>query len=220
MTSLGVTRGPRVLAVDLALGKTGVAAWDPEGGAPAVWTFTVKSALAGHERERVILTELARAVRAYRPQLILIEDAYAPVTISKGWMNLMLCHGVVRHFLRNQAPLHVVNNSHIKIYGTGRGDSGKGRGDAEKVEMIDSARERYGHLAEFADDNQADAFVLMALGLAAYGFPFPSAPEGWAFNRAIEAAAPWPLLAGFGPPAGPTATTSRRSGRATRKASA
>jgi Holliday junction resolvasome RuvABC endonuclease subunit len=211
MTSLAVPMGPRVLAIDLALNKSGIAAYAPAWHGPQVWTFRVEKA-TGQEREDRVLAEMTRTVEMLRPEIALIEDLYVPPRISTGWIALTFMHGLVRHYLRSQAPLVVVHNGHIKIYGTGNGG-------ADKAGMILGVVRRYGHLVDIEDDNQADAFTLLALGCAAYGHPLPQAGGRKLPDTHLRALTmvDWPVIAGLKSPAGLPATT-RGSGRAKKAA--
>jgi Holliday junction resolvasome RuvABC endonuclease subunit len=206
MTSLAVPMGPRVLAVDLALQKTGIAVRDGGWPKPQVWTFNSQK-LTGEERDDAILAELDRAVAMVRPQVILIEDLFVPQRISTGWISLALFHGVARRHLRQYAPLVIVHNTQIKIYGTGNGN-------ADKTAMVLCVERRYHGLVSVTDDNQADAFTLLALGSHAYGHPLTGdrkLPD--THLRALTAVA-WPVIAGHRSPVGPAASTTRGSGRA------
>jgi Holliday junction resolvasome RuvABC endonuclease subunit len=206
VTALAVPMGPRVLAIDLALQKTGIAMRSGEWERPKVWTYNTNK-MTGEVRDDAILAELDRAVGIVRPEIILLEDLFVPQRVSTGWVALAFLHGVVRRHLRRHAPLMIVNNTHIKVYGTGNGN-------ADKAAMILCVERRYSGLVSVTDDNQADAFTLMALGCHAYGYPLVAdrkLPD--THLRALTMVTGWPDIAGHESPAGPTATT-RGSGRA------
>jgi crossover junction endodeoxyribonuclease RuvC len=210
---------PRILAVDLALQKTGlagIAGNGPEFGLVDTWTYDSRKK-SGHDRQAAILAELARAVRMVQPEIILLEDLFVPQAgrIGTGFVSLAMLHGVVRYYLATKAPLHLVSNAHIKIYATGDGR-------ADKAAVLLAVERRYGHLTTVADDNQADAFTLLALGCHYYGHPL-STVDGKKLPdthlRTLTMAKNWPVLAGHESPVGLAATPSRGSGRA-RKAAA
>lgn len=218
MNSIATPSGaPRVLAIDLACGKTGIAYNAPELGIYDIETIDTVATrtTTGWLREDTIKNRLEEIARRVQPEIILLEDLYVPVKVNAGFISLALLHGVIRHHLTPMAPLVIVNNTHIKIFGCGNGG-------AEKTAMVLAVERRYGHLVSIADDNQADAFVLLALACAAYGHPVPTAdgkklPD--THLRALTMVTGWPVIAGHESPAGLAATTSRGSGRA-RKAAA
>ena len=222
VTALAVPMGLRALAIDLALGRTGIAGHRADWSGPVVWTFdTTRLKLIGHARQVVILREIVRAAKLVRPQVVFLEELYSPVAgaLGEGFFSLAYMHGVVRYYLESIAPLVVVNNQHIRIYATGsaaRHPQGK---TAAKKAMMAEVNRRYGFLLDrpVTDDNQSDALTLLALGSHGYGCPLPTAygaPVPDTHLRALTMVGTWPVIAGHESPAGPTATTSRGSGRA------
>lgn len=217
---------PRILAIDLALTKTGMAAHDPLAEptfpprSPLAWTFDTERPvkLSGHAREAAIIAAIDAARRAVLPDVILLEKLYVPPKISDGWIGLCYLHGVVRHYIASTGtPFAVVHNGHIKIYATGEGG-------ASKQDVMLAVERRYRHLVTIGDDNQADAFTLLAMGCERYGHPLSTVdgkPLPKTHTRALTMVTGWPSLNGAGPesPAGPTAAA-RRSGRAKREVEA
>lgn len=207
----------RLLAIDLALTKTGIAFCVPDlGSSDGIDTWTIDTErprrLSGHEREVTIVGAIHSVVLTVKPDVVLLEDFYAPVPskMGDGFFGLAYLHGVVRYYLADRAPLAVVRNPQIKIYATGNGG-------AKKADVMLAVERRYRHLVTIADDNQADAFALLAMGCEHYGHPLPTAdgrPLPKTHVRALESVA-WPTLNGATPesPAGTTATK-RRAGRA------
>jgi Holliday junction resolvasome RuvABC endonuclease subunit len=186
-----------MMAIDLALDKTGIACYTDDFDDPIVWTFKT-GAMTGHARDVAIIAELRRAVTLCRPELVLLEDLYAPRAgkIGVGFFNLAFLHGVVRYYLAGVSFWHTVNNQHIKIYATGKG-SGQG---SDKHDVMLAVERRYGHLVAIEDDNQADAFALLAMGRHKYGHPFSTmggGPIPQTHERALTMADGWPDLAGY-----------------------
>ena len=223
VTTAAMPLRPRMLALDLACGKTGLAGHRADWDRPVVWTFdTTKLGLTGRARQVAILKEMARAVALVRPEVILLEDRYSPVAgaLGPGFFSLSDLHAVVRFHLEPVAPLAIVQNAHIKVYATGSAtrDPAKSK-SAAKQAMMARIIGRYGFLLEqpIRDDNQADALALLALGSHAYGHPLPTAcgiPLPPTHLRALTMVTGLPVIAGHESPAGATATTTRRSGRA------
>lgn len=211
---------PRILAVDLALTKTGIACHAPDyaGFQPAVWTFDTErqtnpvtgrlKKLVGYERDQAIVREIVRALDMVKPTVCLLEDLYVPPKVSEGWRLLAYLHGVVRYLLRGRAPLVVIENSHPKIFATGNGGSGK-------PAMILAIERWYHHLVQIEDDNQADAWSMLAMGCARYGHPLSTVNNRTlpkTHLRALDLVKDWPVLNGAPEsPAGLTATTLRRA---------
>jgi Holliday junction resolvasome RuvABC endonuclease subunit len=205
---------PSILAIDLALSRTGLAGSVAEGGGHSPWASTFDTGrLAGHDRESAIIYEIDTAVRVYRPDVVMLEDIYVPAVgkLGAGYLGLAFLHGVVRFYLRGRAPLLVVHNTHVKIFATGDGGAGK-------QDVMLAVERGYGHLVAVSDDNQADAFAMLAMGCYYYGHPLRTMadkklPE--THLRALSKVVGWPSLNGSAPgtPVGPAAP-SRRSGRA------
>lgn len=183
--------GPRILAIDLALEKTGLAYLSDDEDKPYVWTFNAGTK-PGHARDAAIVAEIQRAVTVCRPQVVLIEDLYIPPRVGAGFLGLAFLHGVVRYYLSTVAPWAAINNSHIKIYAVG-----KGKG-TDKQSIMLAVERRYNHLVTITDDNQADAFMLLALARHHYGHPLftndgKAVPD--THQRALTMIKTWPTLA-------------------------
>lgn len=183
---------PRMLAVDLASDRTGLAYTGEGFMLPMVWTFR-GGTKPGHARNAAILAELMRAAKEWSPTLILLEDLYAPPAgrIGPGFFSLAFLHGLIRHHLEEHAPLLVINNQHIKIFATGKGIG------IDKGAMILAIERRYRHLVTITDDNQADAFALLALARHRYGYPLSTVDSKElpkTHLRALDLIKTWPVL--------------------------
>lgn len=182
---------PRVMAIDLAADKTGLACCAPE--LLDAWTFRTGK-LTGYVRENAIKAEVARCIGLYRPQIVLLEDLYAPPNPGDGFFVLAFLHGVIRNFVQTEwrAPLVLVHNSHIKIFATGKGTK------VDKVQVTLSIERRYGHVVQVTDDNQADAFTMLAMARHQYGHPLSTVDGKEVPKTHLRALTmgkkPWPTL--------------------------
>lgn len=104
------------------------------------------------------------------PSLALIETpAYAQST-GKTHDRSGLWWEVVRTFRRElQIPIVEVSIQKVKTYATGKGNS------AKDTVLIDVAR-RYTDVA-IANNNEADAFTLVAIGMRLIGHPIDDVPK-------------------------------------------
>ena len=177
----------RLVALDLSLRSTGIA-WNvdhrstPKTGTRTVWAET----LTEDRRVREIIQWVAAAC-LMKPHLVLIESIYIGAGMGGTPLRLAELHGVVKYFLRAKGlPFKYISPEHIKMYATGSGA-------ADKKAVMEAVIATYGRAVHIGDNNAADAYALMALGLHAYGVPLVDVANPKRF-RAIDAAAPWPRL--------------------------
>lgn len=201
---------PRIFAIDLAETKTGMCYFDDALERPVLWTFDTERR-HGHDRENAIKAEISAVFASWMPEIVLLEKL--PPRITPGLIGLAFLHGVIRNHLDSLGPYVEVSNSHIKIYGVGKGNGV----ETDKIQLTLAVDRRYPHLVTVEDHNQADAFLLLALGRHAYGHPLATVdgkklPD--THLRVLKMLAGWPALDAHQAPAGPDATTSRRPGRA------
>ncbi|MFD0854158.1 hypothetical protein ACFQ07_18115 [Actinomadura adrarensis] len=174
---------PRVIGLDLAAESTGVAL--PDGT-----TSTVKAPKAAGKK-RTLLDDLNRLnhvgstiaylLADHKPDLVVIED-YAAGIKSAAAHRLAEIGGCVRWSCYvHDLPIALVNNMHLKIYATGAA-----RG-VEKGDMRISALKRAG--AEFANDDECDAWWLRAMGLDHLGHAPVTLPKT---HRNALAKVEWP----------------------------
>ncbi|MFJ6748296.1 hypothetical protein ACIQNI_08910 [Streptomyces sp. NPDC091266] len=185
---------PRVIGLDLSLRATGVAA-------PG-WARTIRStgriddrATVRRSRLRSLLAEILLATG--RPELVLVEGPSYGSQGAGTWDRAGLWWLVVDALHARDLPVAIVPPTCRALYATGRGN-------APKEDVIAAVRERYG--AEVADDNQADAYVLAAMGRHRLGAPLAPVPDGHA--RALTGVQ-WPDLLPEAP-ATPGRRTTRR----------
>lgn len=175
--------GPRVVGLDLSLTATGCA-----GPAHQI-SWTIRSKLKGCERLAFIREEVMRLcapVERWEPTwhmdapLVVLED-YAFSRAAAHSHQLGELGGVVRLALHEAGvPFVAVVPSSLKKYATGKGNANKG-------EMLAAAIRRLGY--EGADDNEADALWLRAMGLDALGAPLVKLPES---HRVALGKVAWP----------------------------
>jgi len=198
----------RLAALDLSLTATG-AAWTHDWwGNPQLGVRTIKTSHEGHQRLASILTEIA-AICRNRPALVLIEAL--PMVSGTGKTALLLAelHGLVKQMLwGNNIPYVLVQPTHIKQFATGWGAAHKDRATGEKVpvgkDAVLLAVERtYGDLITVRNNDEADAFTLLALAALRYGQQLAPVTVRQA---AVTSKVDWPQLPG--PAAGAAALDS------------
>jgi len=200
---------PRILALDLSLTGTGIAAI---GADRRLRLSTVDGTRTdGHRRLQHIHATIAGTVLVVEPQLVVIEDIYQGL---KGATALQLAglHTLVRHWLwLRGVPYVLVNNTWLKQYALGKG-SGP---DTGKDAVLLAVERRYGLLAVVGDNNQADALVLLAMALDHYGHPL--APVAAKHRAALAKVRDWPALEPAGDSASPAVITAPAGDAATRR---
>ena len=153
-----------IVGIDPSLTATGVAFSERNGRAEV----TLKTNLRGMARLHYIATEVAAYTEG--ADLVAIEG-YAYGRPNQA-AHLGELGGVIRLTLWRAGIRYVdVPPACVKKYATGRGN-------ATKPDVRMAVFKRYGH--DIADDNQCDAFVLMAMALHASGHPLEQVP---ALNR-------------------------------------
>lgn len=170
-----------VVGLDLSLTATGICT---ASGARTITSSGRAGAPLRTRRARLadIATEVRRAVNdaTDRMALVVIEaPAYDSRTGHQHdrsglwWM-------VVDQLLTDGHLVAEVTTGGLKKYATGKGT-------AKKMLVGSSATARYGVV--FGDDNQADAFVLRAMGCHRYGQPLATVPK---LNAEALDAVQWP----------------------------
>jgi len=183
----------RMVALDLSLAATGLAATHDHHGQPGLLARTIHTARTAHgatdmdhTRVNAVLADVAAAVKC-RPHLVVIE--WLPQFEGKGATSLRLAelHGVVKHWLHVKDIRYVdVRPPEVKTWATGNGN-------ANKTAVVERVTADYGRLVHIDDDNQADAVALLSLGLAAYGQPL--VPVTSSHQRRALGNVKWPTLA-------------------------
>lgn len=178
----------RIGALDLSLTGAAIAMYAPPT-ATRLSPVTVKTVnttrLTGHPRLAEILLHVAELRDC---ELVVIEDVWLGL---KGTTALRLAelHGLVKHWLWLRCiPYVLVQPAQLKQYALGKG-SGPETGKDQVTLAVDR---RYGGLAKVADNNQADAMVLLAMALEHYGAPLADVPK--THLAALAKVTGWPTL--------------------------
>ncbi|MER7047758.1 hypothetical protein [Streptomyces jumonjinensis] len=178
---------PRVIGLDIAMGITGIAG---EG-----WTDHVKArGQSQHSRFEQQLIGIADHIRA--ADFVVIEGA-AYGHNNTGADALAAMRWMVRHDLwKRRIPYAVVTPGQRMIYAVGTAapkdpETGKRlRGDALKGALRDAVAETYGiHTEGPARYDEADAHILMAMGVHWLGWPLAVVPD--THRRALDSVR-WP----------------------------
>ena len=174
---------PRILAVDLSLTATGLA-----GNSPVLWADTLKPKTTGHERINDITGAIYdHASRARIDTLIIEGPAYG--SANKGQQGHHERAGLWWHVTwrmwRNHIPLLVMPPNIVKIYATGNGN-------ASKDNVLVAALHRWPE-AGITNNNEADAFTMLAAALDRAGAPLCPMPQ--THRRALDAINEFPSRA-------------------------
>jgi Holliday junction resolvasome RuvABC endonuclease subunit len=165
-----LVRRPTVVGVDLSLTSCGVARWSPDR---RLWLSTATSRTDGLARLRELRSRVVTVTRG--ADLVVIE-ALPPAGSFAGksaaiaeraalyWMVLDRLHDLA-------IPYAAVQPAQLKGYALGVGGGAK----ATKTAVVAAVVRRYN--AEPANDDEADACVLAAMGLHHLGRPPVSVPE-------------------------------------------
>ncbi|WP_344462793.1 hypothetical protein [Kitasatospora kazusensis] len=172
---------PRVCGLDLSLTGSGVAG--------ANWARTVAS--SGHRDDSFLtrgtrLHRLAGGVVALvgRCDLVVVEGPAYSRTTGSAWDRAGLWWLVVDALMHREIPVAVVAPTARAKYATGRGN-------ASKAAVVAAVRRTY--RVPVADDNQADAFTLAAMGHDWLGAPLAEVPAG---QRCALDHVAWPATSG------------------------
>lgn len=188
----------RVVALDLSLTATGIAATHDSTGEPRLACRTVtprrqptRTAI-DHRRLHETFGAIAAAVTC-KPDLVVVE--WLPQFTGHGDAALRLAelHGAIKHWMWSRGLVYVdVRPVHLKQYATGKGN-------ATKTEVREAVTARYGRLLHIGTEDEADAVALLASALDSYGQPLAGVP---ASHRKALAGTTWPDIASERPRVG------------------
>ncbi len=168
----------RILGVDPSLTSTGLATVD--GGCDSIKT-NPRDWPDDLQRLRYIAhTILGRAFSANVDVVVMEGLAFASRT-GKASDRAGL-HWLIRDRLERRYPVVIVPPTTRAKYATGKGNAGK---DAVLIAVV----QRFPIYV--SDNNEADAVVLLAMGLDHYGTPLAAVP---AVNRTALQAVTWPEI--------------------------
>lgn len=179
-------RVPLVIGLDVAMGISGVAGTG--------WTDNVRCTTDGqHEKFAAQLTGLASFYR-YADFVVIEGAAYSKN--NQGADALAAMRWMVRHDLwKRHIPYTVITPSKRITYATGTtvhyDEHGERiKGDALKALVRAAVGERYGiHPEGKAKYDEADAYVMLAMGMDWLGYPLAEVPDR---HRAALAGCQWP----------------------------
>lgn len=175
-----------VVGLDLSLTGAGVGVIDrtyPSAPAYLTYTFGMKGTNADPLRQR--LMRIARTADQIIETVTSVDDVVLATietpaydqTTGKSHDRSGLWWEVVRQLTLNGIPVVEVGTSGVKIYATGKGNTGK---QAVLLEVV----RRYVNV-EIQNDNEADAWVLACIAARLIGSPVDEVPKTHA--RAIDA---------------------------------
>lgn len=159
-----------VAGIDPSLTSAGVAILT--NGQP---TYLASHGFPGHNaasyqirsrRIRKQVMDVSVDVLRYKPDLVIIEEHPYAVRISAGEFDRSgLWHGLYGRFDAHDIPVVVMNNSTAKKWITGRGN-------AKKPDIVAAVTEWWPDVP-VANDDEADALGLAAIGAFHLGDPMP-----------------------------------------------
>jgi hypothetical protein len=178
---------PKVIGLDVAMGITGIAG---EG-----WTDYVKA--KGSSQHGRFAQQLAGIADHVRHAGLVVIEGPAFSKNNNGADALSAMRWMVRHYLwERNIPYVVVNPDHRIIYAVGTAapkdpDTGQRlKGDPLKAVVRQAVADTYGVVTEGpAKYDEADAYILMAMGLHWLGWPLAVVPD--THRRALDAVR-WP----------------------------
>jgi crossover junction endodeoxyribonuclease RuvC len=181
----------RVIALDLSLTGTGIAATHSSTGDARLWCTTVaprrrpSETTIDHARLHDIISTVTGLATSWKPDLVVIEKPFQRPGQGDTSIRLAELHGPIKHWLWCRGIRYVdVNLTHVKQYATGNGG-------ADKQAVLASIISTYGRLVHVGTDDEADAMSLLAMALDQYGQPLVEVPE--THRRALRATR-WPQL--------------------------
>lgn len=184
---------PHVLGVDPSLTATGLAAFGPG----RCWTATLGSTgkrtdtLASRDARLSRITDAVADHVTDDTALAVIEGPALASTNGSLLDRYGLWWRIVHRILGRDVPVYVCPPTVLKKWATGKGN-------ADKI-AVALAVARLWPAVELADDNQADALGLAAMGAQQLGLALPGGVLP-AYRRDALARLGWPEPAGLGQP--------------------
>jgi Holliday junction resolvasome RuvABC endonuclease subunit len=162
----------RVIGLDLSLTSTGVA---PSDGDP--YRIKTTSSQSLPKRLHIIADGIKREVdKTAQDVLLVIEEV--PSHAAFSITGLAKVHGAVLYVLGEDTPYVYVTPPVLKKYATGKGN-------ANKDVVLAAAIRRFDF--EGTSNDEADAWILMNLGLELLGKPVVTVPEAHKEGKGFKA---------------------------------
>ncbi len=163
-----------VIGVDPSIAATGVASWTD--GRIATYTMGTNSKLPVQRRWRQIVDPLWTHIdRAHLEDLLIVVEQPNKGAKGSGLLTNIGLWAVLTDSWSVAGSTFVdVQPSQLKKFALGKG-SGKG---TDKEQVLLAIERRYGHLVSIKDNNQADAFAMMAMACEHYGIPLRAKDGG------------------------------------------
>lgn len=195
-------RSLRMVALDLSLAATAIAATHDPDGVPFLSVFTVPDTACRllHEQTALIERRVRRscgwgpAGTVWVPDVVVIEGTFSREGAHKSDYPLHHLHANIKQWLwRRRIPYVDVSPSTVKLWATGSG-SNRGATKVTKRPVVEAIIATYGNhlLINPRDNNQTDAVALLSLGLYAYGQPLTE-PPSLNHKKALKSVK-WPTL--------------------------
>lgn len=180
-----------IIAIDPSLSSTGLAVW--RSGQP-VWLGTIRTSMWDDVNGWDMPNRLDRISRSIMPfvadgeTIVTMEGQIKPsqeAMRGTSTLDLAQLRGVITTDLfRANVPINIVHPSTLKAFVKS--------GRCTKADMVEQARNVLGAKAIVDNDNEADAFWLLAMTLHRYGYPvvrrtprrktFVEKVQWWHFN--------------------------------------
>lgn len=170
---------PRIVGLDLSLTQTGVARIEGEWMATGV----LKPTSMGHQRIEFLRSQIG--MTCLHADLVVVEGPSfgSPSQRQRGHHERAGLWWIVTQMLWDSGrPFAVVTPGQLKKYATGKGT-------ASKPEVLIAVVKRLPAGASISTTDEADAFVLAAMGADHLGCPVVAMP---ALHRAALSAVTWP----------------------------
>jgi Holliday junction resolvasome RuvABC endonuclease subunit len=165
-----------MLGIDPSVAACGVARWDEEGDLDC-YTFKSDPADTPQERWASILENVWGLCSGYgRSNVFCVIEQPPAQTGGRSGGSPLLTIGLwavlTFGFARLGRPFLEVQPNTIKKFAIGKG-AGAG---TSKEDVLLNVERRYGHLVKVRNNNEADAFAALAMGLWHYGNPLVDLP--------------------------------------------
>jgi crossover junction endodeoxyribonuclease RuvC len=173
-----MTSAPRVVGVDPSMTATGIATAD---GCETITSKSLGKSATGVDELRRLQRIVVQTVDACRDADLVVIEVPAFSSVTGKSTDRAGLHWLIRDRLDvERIPVALVITSSLKKYATGKGNAGK---DEVLIAVVQRLP------IHVANNNEADAATLLAMGLDKLGHPLATMP---AIHRSSLAAVRWP----------------------------